>query len=141
LPPALSAIVYAAGSLICHQRPERSFHVWGVQLAVCARCFGIYAGAAAGATLTAIRLASGAPPPAARVLAGGSARVALLAAALPTVLTLVLERVGLWDPRNAGRAMAGAVLGAGVALVVLTLHYDECVHRRPTAPRRPATHI
>ena len=38
--------VYAIGSLICHQLPERSFHLWGAQLPVCARCTGIYAGAA-----------------------------------------------------------------------------------------------
>ena len=35
--------VYQLGSLICHQRPERSFHLAGVQMPVCARCFGLYA--------------------------------------------------------------------------------------------------
>jgi hypothetical protein len=38
--------VYAVGSVVCHQLPERSFHLWGRQLPVCARCTGIYAGAA-----------------------------------------------------------------------------------------------
>ena len=42
LSPALAAAVYAVGALICHQRPERSFHWDGAQLAVCARCTGIY---------------------------------------------------------------------------------------------------
>ena len=45
--------VYIAGALICHQRPERSFHVWGVQWPVCARCLGLYAGAAIGAVMAA----------------------------------------------------------------------------------------
>ena len=26
LPPALAAMVYAAGGFVCHQLPERSFH-------------------------------------------------------------------------------------------------------------------
>ena len=39
---------YAAGSIVCHQIPERSFHIAGVQLPVCARCTGLYAGALAG---------------------------------------------------------------------------------------------
>jgi len=49
-PPApvylLSFGTYLVGSLLCHQRPERSFFLWGSQMPVCARCLGIYAGAA-----------------------------------------------------------------------------------------------
>ena len=37
--------VYAIGHVVCHQLPARSFHLWGAQLPVCARCTGIYAGA------------------------------------------------------------------------------------------------
>lgn len=50
--------VYLFGRVICHQRPERSFHWHGVQLPVCARCFGLYAGAVVGAGIgwsTALR--------------------------------------------------------------------------------------
>jgi uncharacterized membrane protein len=28
----------------CHQMPERSFDMWGIEFAVCHRCFGIYLG-------------------------------------------------------------------------------------------------
>src|SRR5678816_3926889 len=42
LPPVLAAAVYGLGGVVCHQRPERSFHWHGAQLAVCARCTGIY---------------------------------------------------------------------------------------------------
>src|SRR5215510_4200237 len=47
-----SAAVYQVGSLVCHQLSERSFHVWGAQLPVCARCTGLYTGAAAAAIAT-----------------------------------------------------------------------------------------
>ena len=48
--PALvvSAGVYLTGSLLCHQRPERSFSLWGAQMPVCARCAGLYLGGALG---------------------------------------------------------------------------------------------
>jgi len=40
--------IYACFAPICHQIPSRSFFFQGFPLAVCARCFGIYAGFAAG---------------------------------------------------------------------------------------------
>jgi uncharacterized membrane protein len=45
-------------ALVCHQRPERSFWICGAPVAVCARCLGIYLGAAIGLFLrTSHRLA------------------------------------------------------------------------------------
>jgi uncharacterized membrane protein len=38
-------------ALVCHQRPERSFILFGGSVAVCARCLGIYLGVAAGLLL------------------------------------------------------------------------------------------
>ena len=48
LPGLAAAVVYGVGSFICHQLPERSFHIAGFQLPVCARCLGIYIGVSAG---------------------------------------------------------------------------------------------
>jgi hypothetical protein len=48
----LVVAVYAIGSMICHQLPERSYHLWTAQVPVCARCAGIYAGAAVAGALT-----------------------------------------------------------------------------------------
>ena len=52
----LVAGVYAVGSIVCHQRPERSFHLWGAQMPVCARCTGIYMGAALASLLSFVPL-------------------------------------------------------------------------------------
>jgi len=38
------AVLYGIFSPLCHQNPERCFHLWGYPLAVCSRCFGIYTG-------------------------------------------------------------------------------------------------
>src|SRR5438477_10176776 len=52
----VAVAVYGAGSIICHQLPGRTFHVGSAQMPVCARCTGIYAGAAmAAAVLLAAR--------------------------------------------------------------------------------------
>lgn len=141
LPTTLSAVAYGIGSFVCHQLPERSFHLAGVQLPVCARCTGIYAGAAIGAwvpSMLALR-PSGAPP---WTLAPRAVRWILGAAAAPVLLSVVVERAGISNVTNAARAMAGFPLGVGVAFVVAaalaTLHYRECVPRRPTEPSPPS---
>jgi uncharacterized membrane protein len=138
LPVPLAGALYALGSRICHQRPERSFHLLAAQLPVCARCLGIYAGAAAGSLLaTSARIRSSAS----RL----SPRMLLLGGSIPTALTLVLEWSGAWGATNLARAAAGLPLGFVIVLVVAqgvaTLHYGGCAPRRPIATNRPSTPI
>jgi hypothetical protein len=52
---ALAFVVYRIGSVVCHQRPERSLHLFAAQMPVCARCTGIYLGAALTAIVVAFR--------------------------------------------------------------------------------------
>src|SRR5438128_11258900 len=42
--PSFALTVYKGFSFVCHQIPERSFHVAGRQFAVCSRCTGLYSG-------------------------------------------------------------------------------------------------
>src|SRR5436190_8573826 len=51
---AVAFAIYTGCSAICHQRPERSFQLFGHQMPVCARCTGIYAGAALAAIALAV---------------------------------------------------------------------------------------
>ncbi len=131
-------MVYGIGSFVCHQVPERSFHLAGFQLPVCARCLGIYLGASVGAGAVWMRATSGRRPVS---LASVTARRLAVAAASPTLFTVVLEIARIWYPSNVTRALAGVTLGAMIALVVTsalaTVHYDECVPRRPTVPKPP----
>jgi uncharacterized membrane protein len=116
LPLPLAGILYAAGSLICHQIPERSFHLDAFQLPVCARCFGLYLGGAVGSLAVAV-----AGPGARRALFSEGAKrryVWTAVAAVPTVLTLVLERGFGWPVSNEARAVAAIPLAAVVAFVV-----------------------
>lgn len=108
----ISAVIYEVGSVICHQRPDRSFHVWSAQLPVCARCLGIYAGAAMTAMAAAIT-----PFRTDRDSAPGRAMRAVLLAALPTALTLAYEWTTGVTPGNWTRAVAGFLLGATIAWV------------------------
>ena len=122
----LAFLIYGAGAVVCHQLPERSFHAWSAQLPVCARCTGIYAGAALAAIVSAVRPAetmalmlratSGTSSAAARSTAGF---IALATAALPTVASLAYEWTTGDTPSNATRALAGVPLGAAVTFLVM----------------------
>ena len=110
-----AAAVYVVGSVLCHQLPERSFHLWGVQLPVCARCLGMYVGGAMSAVVAIVAAARDRRP----IEPGSHARVALAAAALPTIATLAYEWISGDTPGNGIRAMAGVPLGAIIAWLVV----------------------
>lgn len=118
--PVLAAATYAAGSLLCHQQPARSFYRHDAQLPVCARCFGLYVGTCLGvlgwAALTGIRQV-----PASRArewLDYGRMRRLVFVCALPTLVTVALAFIGWWDLSNAARAILGVPAGAGIAAAV-----------------------
>ena len=130
LPTPVSALVYAFGSFICHQRPDRSFFVGEAQLPVCARCLGIYGGATAG-SLIAPFLGRIAWP-----------RTAVILSVVPALGSLVVEWTGLARPSNEVRAATGVVAGMIIAAVVLaTLNYERCARPQRIVPNPPPTPI
>jgi uncharacterized membrane protein len=135
-PAPLATLVYGVGSFICHQIPERSFHLGAFQLPVCGRCIGIYAGFALAAAGIVLRRDGQAR----RVLTSRAARLVFVVGALPTAATVGLEWFDVWSGTNVVRALAGAALGVGVAVVVMsavaTLHYSSCAAPPSTEPNR-----
>ncbi len=115
-----SAAIYAAGSLVCHQRPERSFHRDGAQLPVCARCLGLYGGGLVGVLGWAgvAGLARQASARAERLALSRPIRFAVIVFALPSLFSLTTAWLGLWDPSNATRAVLALPLGAVIGAVV-----------------------
>ncbi len=102
-----SGLIYSIGSGVCHQNPDRSFHLWGQPLAVCARCTFIYLGV----------LLSSAAFPLLRVRGPPKVRY-LLVAASPLVLDAGTQLVGLRESSNTIRAMTGLLFGLVLALYI-----------------------
>jgi uncharacterized membrane protein len=112
----LAGITYLLGSLICHQQALRSFHIGGAQLPVCARCLGLYAGAAIGALMSAaITTTESSRRPLALW------RMVLIVSALPTCLTLAVEWLSMANPTNVARFTAAIPLGIAGAWLVTTV--------------------
>jgi uncharacterized membrane protein len=90
-------------AIICHQRPERSFWIFGAEVAVCSRCLGIYLGAAVG------------------LLFRTSRRIALrllIAAAALNLFDAMTELAGLHGNWLAIRFVFGLLLGGTAALLI-----------------------
>lgn len=112
---AASGLIYAAASIVCHQRPERSFTLGGASLPVCARCTGLYVGALVAGGLLLVRGRTHGGDPATDASRG---RAVLGLGLLPNLLTLVAEWSTGSAPSNALRAAAGAALGLAVMYVL-----------------------
>ena len=115
-----SAAIYAAGSIVCHQRPDRSFHRAGVQLPVCAHCLGLYAGGLLGVLAWAGVAGLGRHPSARarQLVQSRDIRRMLILLALPTLLSVTAAWLGWWDADNAARALLALPLGAGIGAIV-----------------------
>ena len=101
-----------AGSLVCHQRPERSFHRDGAQFPVCARCLGLYAGGWLGVLAWAVLAGLGREASRRAQRLSRHARLVLVALAVPTLVSLAAARLGSWDASNTARALLAVPLGA-----------------------------
>src|SRR3954470_5681123 len=102
-------VVFPVGHFLCHQRPERTFFVHGQQMPVCARCTGLYLGAALAAPLALLFAVP---------MASARGRLVLAAAALPTALTWATEVGGFAHFSNSGRFAAALPLGFAAAWLV-----------------------
>jgi uncharacterized membrane protein len=108
--PAIGWFLYRAFAPLCHQIAERSFYAAGYPLAVCARCFGVYAGFTACLLLYPLALSlrrTEAPR-----------RGWLVLFALPCVVDFLINFATPWHNTHASRALTGAWLGAGAVFFV-----------------------
>jgi uncharacterized membrane protein len=108
--PALTAIVGRFSSFICHQEPDRTFHIGNSAWAVCARCLGLYSAAPIGA-LMALTIAW-------RPVTARGNFLLLCIAGVPTGATWLAEHALGWPMTNVIRFAAALPLGAAVAWVM-----------------------
>ncbi len=115
------------GYAICHQIPERSFHMHGEQLPLCARCTGIYMGALAGFTLMWLmgrKRASSLPPTRITLVFVGFI-VLLGIDGVNSYLTFFPGMPHLYEPQNWLRLTTGTLEGLALsAFVFPVLNYS-----------------
>ncbi len=119
-----AALAYLFFFSICHQRPERSFTLWGHPLAVCQRCTGIYLGAFLGALVKNDFMHRS---PAIR-------RLWVLAGMVPLLLDWILQSIGVWKGTGLIRFSTGLIFGVTAGWLVV--RGAEELFRKPLLWRR-----
>lgn len=103
--------IFSFFGAICHQIPERSFHIGEHQFAVCSRCFGVYFGLVAGLLIYPLwrRIDDIEPLP----------RKWLLLSIVPMGIDWSLTIFDIWENNHASRFITGLILGAACSIYIL----------------------
>lgn len=107
----IASPLYHFFSFICHQIPDRSFHIANEQFAVCSRCFGVYFGLFAGFAIYPLwrNIDETDPIP----------RFWLFVSLIPIAIDWSLTVFGIWNNNHASRFITGLILGIACATFIV----------------------
>lgn len=110
--PIPGLLIHKAFRVLCHQKPERCFYAFGHPMAVCSRCFAVYA------SFLTVGLAFGAWRSLTKRHWEEIPLWSLVILILPMALDGVTQLVGLRESTQALRTITGTLVGAGMGLFV-----------------------
>ena len=126
-PPGILGKADAIGYAVCHRLDERSFHVDGQQLPLCARCSGMYLGAVLGFVFLSFRYgrSAGTPPKLVLVILalfglafavdGSNSYLYLMKTVYGSGLSFIPN---LYTPNSTLRLITGSGTGLGMAVAI-----------------------
>jgi uncharacterized membrane protein len=124
--PVSSALAYFLFSPLCHQIPERSFHLYGHPLAVCHRCTGIYFGLFLGMLLPVTKSWQFNSPLRRRLF--------VLCMCTPILLDFFLSYFGIWAGAPLIRFATGIIFGSSGAFLLALAFCDYSVENNLKNP-------
>lgn len=107
----ISSPLYYFFSFLCHQIPERSFHIVGEPFAVCSRCFGVYFGLLSGFAIYPLwrNIDDIGPLP----------KFWLFASLIPMTVDWSLNFLGILENTQMSRFLTGLVVGIACATFIV----------------------
>jgi uncharacterized membrane protein len=108
---SVSSPLYKFFGYICHQLPERSFHLDAHKFAVCSRCFGVYFGLLVGFVIYPLwrRLDDIEP----------LSRFWLILSLIPIGIDWSLGIFGIWENTHLSRFVTGLILGTACSTFIM----------------------
>jgi uncharacterized membrane protein len=108
---SISSPLYSFFGYICHQLPDRSFHILSEPLGVCSRCIGVYLGLLLGTLVYPLwRSVDSVEPP---------ARFWLFLSLIPIGIDWSLTAFSIWQNTQASRFITGFILGVACSTFIL----------------------
>jgi uncharacterized membrane protein len=107
----ISSPLYSFFSLMCHQMPDRSYHIDGEKFGVCSRCFGVYFGLLFGFLVYPLWRRIDETEPISRVW--------LFASLVPIGIDWSLGVFGIWANTFTSRTITGLILGFACAIFLV----------------------
>jgi uncharacterized membrane protein len=107
----VSSPLYSFFSLMCHQMPDRSFHIDGEKFGVCSRCFGIYFGLFFGFVIYPLWRRIDETEPISRIW--------LFLSLIPIGVDWSLTIFGIWENTFTSRFITGLILGVACATFIV----------------------
>jgi uncharacterized membrane protein len=108
---ALASAIYSTFSFVCHQIPERSFHLAGHKFGVCSRCTGLYSGFAIAALVYPLTRPLKRPD---------TPRIFwLFLAAVPLAIDFSLGYFNIWHNTHLSRFITGALLSSVAVFYII----------------------
>lgn len=130
---SISQPIYRFFSYMCHQISVRSFHYHDHQFAVCARCFGFYAGFFFGFVIY----------PFFRQLNNTDSfpRFWLFAAMVPMGIDVGLDIFDIWKNTHLSRLITGLILGVACSIFIIPalVEINQFIRQRFKKSGNPAT--
>lgn len=107
----VSSPLYTFFSFMCHQMPDRSFHIEGEKFGVCSRCFGVYFGLFFGFLIYPLWRKIDETEPISRIW--------LFLSLVPIGIDWSLGVFGIWDNTFSSRFLTGLILGVACATFIV----------------------
>jgi len=108
---SISSPLYYFFSFLCHQIPERSFHIAGEKFAVCSRCFGVYFGLLLGFGIYPLwrNIDEIEPLP----------KFWLFLSLIPMTIDWSLTFLGVWENTHLSRFATGIIVGVACSTFIV----------------------
>lgn len=111
--PATAGMIYTVLRPLCHQRPERSFHIAGHKMGLCTRCTGVFGGLTVFGIIAIIfRWKKGLP------------FWGMLILLAPLAIDGIGQTFGFWDTGNLLRFFTGLLASFGIVFWIYPIIFE-----------------
>ncbi|MDY6847389.1 MAG: DUF2085 domain-containing protein [Chloroflexota bacterium] len=118
-PEGLLGKANAVGYAVCHRIPERSFNIGGREMAMCARCSGLFLGALLGLIFQILQGRKGKMPPFPAALLFGLLALAWVLDGINSFSMLTPSIPSFYQTQNWTRLVTGTGMGLAISAILL----------------------